>query len=41
MDIFTKLNKEGKTIIMITHEPDIAEYANRIITIKDGKIFKK
>ncbi len=41
MDIFTKLNKEGKTIIMITHEPDIAEYTNRIITIKDGKIFKK
>lgn len=41
MDIFTKLNKEGKTIIMITHEPDIAEYAHRIITIKDGKIFKK
>lgn len=41
MDIFTKLNKEGKTIIMITHEPDIAEYANRTITIKDGKIFKK
>lgn len=41
MDIFTKLNKEGKTIIMITHEPDIAEYANRMITIKDGKIFKK
>lgn len=41
MDIFTKLNKDGKTIIMITHEPDIAEYADRIITIKDGKIFKK
>jgi putative ABC transport system ATP-binding protein len=41
MDIFTKLNKEGKTIIMITHEPDIAEYAHRIITIKDGKIHKK
>ncbi len=40
MDIFTKLNKEGKTIIMITHEPDIAEYAHRIITIKDGKIFE-
>jgi putative ABC transport system ATP-binding protein len=40
MDIFTKLNKEGKTIIMITHEPDIAEYANRTITIKDGKIFE-
>ncbi|EKE05082.1 MAG: hypothetical protein ACD_19C00426G0104 [uncultured bacterium] len=41
MDIFTKLNKEGKTIIMITHEPDIAKHANRTITIKDGKILKK
>ena len=41
MDIFTKLNKEGKTIIMITHEPDIAGYAHRTITIKDGKISKK
>lgn len=40
MDIFTKLNKEGKTIIMITHEPDIAEYANRTIFIKDGKVIK-
>lgn len=38
MEIFTKLNKEGHTIIMITHEPDIAKHAKRIITIKDGKI---
>lgn len=38
MEIFTKLNKNGHTIVMITHEPDIAAYAKRIITIKDGKI---
>lgn len=38
MDIFTKLNKEGHTIIMITHEEDIAEYAERVIYLKDGKI---
>lgn len=38
MDIFKKLNKEGKTIIMITHEHDIAKNAKRIIRIKDGKI---
>jgi putative ABC transport system ATP-binding protein len=38
MDIFTKLNKEGHTIVMITHEPDIAEFAKRIITLRDGKI---
>lgn len=39
MSIFQSLNKnEGHTMVMITHEPDIAEYAKRIITIKDGKI---
>lgn len=38
MAIFQKLNDEGHTIVMITHEPDIAEHAKRIIHIKDGKI---
>lgn len=38
MSIFQKLNREGRTIVMITHEPDIAEHAKRIIHIKDGKI---
>ncbi len=38
MSIFKKLNHDGHTIVMITHEPDIAEFAKRIITIKDGKI---
>ena len=38
MDIFKKLNDEGHTIIMITHEPDIAEHAKRIIHVKDGRI---
>ena len=38
MDIFQKLNGEGHTIIMITHEADIAGYAKRIIHIKDGRI---
>ena len=38
MDIFEKLNADGHTIVMITHEQDIAEYAKRIITIRDGKI---
>ena len=38
MELFTRLNKEmGKTIILITHEPDIAEYASRLIKFKDGK----
>jgi putative ABC transport system ATP-binding protein len=38
MAIFQKLNQEGHTILMITHEPDIAEHAKRIIHIRDGKI---
>jgi len=40
MAIFRRLNDEGHTIVMITHEPDIAEHAKRIIHIKDGKIDK-
>lgn len=39
MDFFVKLNKENqKTIILVTHELDIAEYAKRIVRFKDGKI---
>ncbi|MBI3560089.1 ABC transporter ATP-binding protein [Candidatus Gottesmanbacteria bacterium] len=38
MAIFQRLNEEGHTIIMITHESDIAEHARRILHIRDGKI---
>lgn len=38
MKIFNLIHKEGKTIIMITHEKDIARHAERIIRLKDGKI---
>ncbi len=38
MDIFKKLNEEGTTIIMVTHEQDIAEKAKRIVTFRDGEI---
>ena len=38
MQILTKLHKEGHTIIIVTHDPKIAEYANRVIEIKDGNI---
>ncbi len=40
MAIFQQLNEDGHTIVMITHEPDIAEHAKRIIHVKDGKIIK-
>jgi len=40
MEIFDKLHKQGHTIVMITHEEDIAEHAKRIIRLKDGKIIK-
>ena len=39
MDIFTKLNREdGCTVIIVTHEPDIAQFTDRIITFRDGRI---
>ncbi|GJM16455.1 MAG: macrolide ABC transporter ATP-binding protein [Thermodesulfobacteriota bacterium] len=38
MEIFKDLNRQGKTIIMITHEQDIAGYAQRVVTFKDGYI---
>ena len=38
MAIFQSLNREGKTIILVTHERYIAEYAERIVNIKDGTV---
>jgi len=38
MELFERLHEEGNTIILVTHEHDIAERAHRIITIRDGKI---
>ena len=38
MEYFRRLNKEGKTIIIITHEEDIAKYARRVIRLVDGTI---
>jgi len=38
MDIFQKLNDRGITIVMVTHEPDIAAYARRNIVMRDGKV---
>ena len=40
MGIFQQLNEEGKTIVLITHEPDIAAHAKRIVHMRDGVIQK-
>jgi putative ABC transport system ATP-binding protein len=40
MGVFDRLHASGNTIILVTHEPDIAEYAHRIVRLRDGKIEK-
>jgi len=37
--IFQRLNDEGKTVVMVTHEPDVAEHCKRIVRMRDGKVF--
>ncbi|MYL64612.1 ATP-binding cassette domain-containing protein [Bacillus hwajinpoensis] len=36
MDLFVQLNQEGTTIVVVTHEPEVAEYASRVIYVRDG-----
>jgi len=38
MQIFQHLNDDGLTIVLVTHEPDIAEYASRIVAFRDGRV---
>src|SRR5688572_13450385 len=38
MGLFARLNEEGQTIIMVTHEHDIAAHAERVVLLRDGKI---
>jgi putative ABC transport system ATP-binding protein len=38
MALFDELHAKGNTIVVVTHEPDIAEYAHRVVTIRDGVI---
>lgn len=39
LDIFEKIHGEGRTIIMITHEPDVAKHASRLVHIRDGLLY--
>jgi putative ABC transport system ATP-binding protein len=39
MTLFDQLHSQGNTIVLVTHEPDIAQYAHRIVHIRDGQIF--
>lgn len=41
MEIFKQINQEGKTIIMVTHETDLAERTDRIVKMRDGQIIEK
>ena len=38
MSIFEDIHKRGNTVIIVTHEPDIAEHAHRIIRLRDGLV---
>jgi putative ABC transport system ATP-binding protein len=40
MNLLAKMNEQGKTVVVVTHDPNIAAYAKRIIQIKDGIIFE-
>jgi putative ABC transport system ATP-binding protein len=38
LDVISRLNAEGGTVVLITHEPDVAARANRIVTLRDGQV---
>ena len=40
MKLFQELNRQGKTIVIVSHEPEVAKYCKRIIVFKDGRIIK-
>ena len=40
MRLFQELNANGKTIVMVTHEKEIAAFARRIIMVRDGRVYE-
>jgi len=40
MRLLTELNDAGRTIVLITHEPEVAEFANRVVELRDGQIVR-
>jgi len=38
MNLFVALNEAGRTVVLITHEPEVAEFAKRVVTLRDGRI---
>jgi ABC-type lipoprotein export system ATPase subunit len=38
MQLLTRLNEQGMTVVLVTHEPDIASYARRKIVFRDGRV---
>ncbi|HEX9347464.1 MAG TPA: hypothetical protein VF919_07820, partial [Gemmatimonadales bacterium] len=41
MGIFQELNEQGLTVLLVTHEAQIAEYARRVVTLKDGLVLSQ
>jgi len=40
LDLFAELNRQGRTVVIITHEPDVAARTNRVVRLRDGKILE-
>jgi putative ABC transport system ATP-binding protein len=40
MALFQELNEQGITVVLVTHEPDVAQYAKRIVEVRDGRILR-
>jgi putative ABC transport system ATP-binding protein len=40
MALFQELNEQGITIVLVTHEPEVAQYARRIVELRDGRVVR-